>query len=159
MYIYIYIKGRSGILGQLHYRAAVSVMSEPVWSTSPATAATVISTTCLISTVSQLHGVTVIGTLVQEHCASSSAVTPNFVIQCREICYVVKLQVENRSFLVTVSYTYRNASANGTLRLVRCVSSKYTHHKITLSVQYLLDDNYFFLSHSRCTFDCDDDVN
>jgi hypothetical protein len=40
IYIYIYIKDPSGLEGQLPLPATVSVMSEPVRSTSPATAVT-----------------------------------------------------------------------------------------------------------------------
>jgi hypothetical protein len=140
------------------YSAAVSVMSEPVLSTSPAAAATVISTTCHLFTVSELHGVTVIGTLVRERCAPSSAVFPIFFVQCREICSLAKLQVEDSDFMVTVAYyTYRHASANASFRLVSCVS-KDTLHIITLSLICLLD-NHFFVSHSKCTSDCEDEVN
>lgn len=143
MYIYIYIY-RAGVVywDSCIYRVAVSVMSEPVRSTSPAAAAIIISTICHIFTVCGLHGVTVIRTLVQEHCASSSAVSPNLVIQCREICFLVKLQVEDSNFMVTVTYTPRHASANATLRLVGCVS-KDTLHKITLNTRYLLDNHFF----------------
>ena len=77
----------------------------------------VISTTCPIFTVTELHSTTVSGRTQTEDSASSCAVSPNLIIRFGEI-FVVELQVVNKCFMVTVRCKYRNISAITTLRLV-----------------------------------------